>query len=623
MASTSTSSDTDTTSIIEERIENVVSLNGSSISSSSEPCLKVCNFLKPCVSTGSESVVDNEQVIFSPTSDVQATAALSLNVRFLGWQTLPKNWKSWVLSMHSKHHQTWKQAGIEKSILSSIYYIPRDKDFIFDLAHKHWCPKTNTFIFPFGESTITLEDMIVLGEFPVLGHSVLSFTIDHYDRDDGDDDNDDDDLLKIRKKALLDSLKNIKHTSRKIHCTHKTWIKYFKGEGTKLEHEAFLVCWLLRFVFPKIVIGREVFRIAVRLSIGYRFALGPAVLASVYRDLGILKQYILLKKDGFETSSKVLALLAPFQLVQLWVWERFPALSPRPGSIKPSEPRVARWGFIGKSKVQQVRRSSNNVGGDFKWRPYSVALSNWQPPEFYKEECCEPEIVREDGANVNMTLMEKNSYKNVQPDSPREKLEKTMEDKNQSNVPNFAGETDQANVDDIDINMTSMENNTNKNKQHESPTEEIEENMEDKNPSTVPNFVGETELANDVNLKSMGENTEKNTQPEAASAKMEIGMKERNVSNIRSVSGESELAKQDAVDVDPTLMAAEKSTQVEDPSVPMLENDNAQYLPDFPLENRQADVEMADLRTDLNDNKLETRILKLEKIYAELMANAQ
>ncbi|KAM7268723.1 hypothetical protein ACFE04_010889 [Oxalis oulophora] len=148
MASTSTSSDTDTTSIIEERIENVVSLNGSSISSS-EPCLKVCNFLKPCVvTTGSESVVDNEQVIFSPTSDVQATAALSLNVRFLGWQTLPKNWKSWVLSMHSKHHQTWKQA----------------------------------------ESTITLEDMIVLGEFPVLGHSVLSFTIDHYDRDDGDDD---------------------------------------------------------------------------------------------------------------------------------------------------------------------------------------------------------------------------------------------------------------------------------------------------------------------------------------------------------------------------------------------------------------------------------------------------
>lgn len=35
-----------------------------------------------------------------------------------------------------------------------------------------WSPETNTFVFPWGEATITLEDVMVLGGFSALGRNV-------------------------------------------------------------------------------------------------------------------------------------------------------------------------------------------------------------------------------------------------------------------------------------------------------------------------------------------------------------------------------------------------------------------------------------------------------------------
>ena len=64
-------------------------------------------------------------------------------------------------------------------------------------------------------------------------------------------------------------------------------MKKFMNTGSDIEHEAFLVLWLSRFVFPisYSLVTQRVFPIAVHLARGTKIALAPAILATIYRDL--------------------------------------------------------------------------------------------------------------------------------------------------------------------------------------------------------------------------------------------------------------------------------------------------------------------------------------------------
>ncbi|KAM7250216.1 hypothetical protein ACFE04_022099 [Oxalis oulophora] len=465
--------------IIEKRSERVFSLNGG------EPYVKVCNFIKPCGvsnNNNNEKVISPAPVLPKPTSNSKLEA-LYAKVKFKGRHSSPEEkWKTWVLSLHSKHHLTWKQAGIEKPILSSLHKIVKQNDVILKVADR-WCPDTNTFIFPCGESTLTLEDMLVLGGFSVLGHSVSTARIL----------DDDDVLLMIRENALIKALKTLIRTSGKRYCGNYTWMEHFMGTGKELEHEAFLVFWLLRFVFPKDAIRRDIFPIAIRLSKGHRLALGPAVLASIYRDLRQLKHYILSNKNGFRSNSKPLYLWAPLQLVQLWVWERFPTLSPKPCSIKPSEPRVARWVFIHKLKVKQAGLSINNVGGEFSWRPYTAVTFNKNNTIGNASNIPSPPLTAENDIHIKTTLMVKVTEMNTQlPEFAREEMEKNMEDRNLSNVQSFIGESEKAKEVGVDINPSSTMKNTEKSTDAEDPPMQMLESIKShKLPDFSPNCSNE------------------------------------------------------------------------------------------------------------------------------------
>ncbi|KAE8726418.1 hypothetical protein F3Y22_tig00006992pilonHSYRG00059 [Hibiscus syriacus] len=78
-------------------------------------------------------------------------------------------------------------------------------------------------------------------------------------------------------------------------------------------------------------------------------------------------------------------LYSHFQLVQVWVWDRFPGLRPRPNSISRGEPRVARWNRL-KVNVPDVKLAMESAGGSFQWRPYVMSIDGWPLSKFYGDE---------------------------------------------------------------------------------------------------------------------------------------------------------------------------------------------------------------------------------------------
>ncbi|CAI9784193.1 unnamed protein product [Fraxinus pennsylvanica] len=153
---------------MEVREEEMISpLNGDS-------SIRLAHFLRPSVTFIDGPVFDPPLDSVNPT---MIESSVHLKANFVGWRHPQKDWKAWVNRMQSFHHSTWRQAGIHDAIINSTFEIHRNTDLILGVAEK-WCSKTNTFVFPWGEATITLEDMMILGCYSVLGDSVLSPTGD-------------------------------------------------------------------------------------------------------------------------------------------------------------------------------------------------------------------------------------------------------------------------------------------------------------------------------------------------------------------------------------------------------------------------------------------------------------
>ncbi|KAH7860520.1 hypothetical protein Vadar_014397 [Vaccinium darrowii] len=188
-------------------------------------------------------------------------------------------------------------------------------------------------------------------------------------------------LIEIDEK-LMEGRREITR-SKACKADQSEWVRLFMETGSEIEHEAFLVLWLSRHVFPYgyNVINRNVFNIAIHLARGTRIALAPAVLSWLYRDLRLLKNAIFSKKK----RNVGLNLWAPMQMVQIWAWERYPSLRPQPNSLKPGEPRMARWSTMKKKSIENVGLAINSARDNFQWRPYANSEKNWEFPKFYKE----------------------------------------------------------------------------------------------------------------------------------------------------------------------------------------------------------------------------------------------
>ncbi|XP_042504181.1 uncharacterized protein LOC122080968 [Macadamia integrifolia] len=356
-------------SIVVERQEELVSPIGG------KPTVRIGRFLKPRVDNVNEAAgiplvpLLSEIITFRPCK-------WPPKVVFKGWRCPQTKWKIWVDRLLPLYGSMWVNAGIYNAIMASTYRVRKDQDLVLALVEK-WCPQTSSFVFPWGEATITLEDTFILGGFSFVGKPITEPVTKEQE--------------KMEKKMVEEHDGFYKH--QWWNPSNSEWITHFMKTQIELEHVAFLSLWLLRYVFPtpsERSVGSHVFPIAIHLAQGTPIALGPAVLASLYRDLRFLKEqcfHNLLgsNKDGHEDDFHP-SVWGPFQLLQLWAWERFPSLRPqKPNSLRPGEPRAALWSKLTTNMSIELVRLVMSSPENYQWRPYAANLTNWCSPPFYME----------------------------------------------------------------------------------------------------------------------------------------------------------------------------------------------------------------------------------------------
>ncbi|KMS98431.1 hypothetical protein BVRB_4g091290 [Beta vulgaris subsp. vulgaris] len=342
------------------------------------PTIRKARFLKPNARNINNMSEFPKTTLISDIFTHRNLQKWPLNVHFTGWKEPRKNWTKWFNSLVTNHATTWYHSGIIDGIQASCHKIPCNKDLILGVC-EFWCPKTNSFIFPWGEATITLEDVMILGGLPVIGEC-LNKPIEE-------------NSVKIHG-GLRRAIWEISEKSGgEREVTHSAWIKHFmeeeeegeiEHEEGEFEHVAFLSLWLSRFVLPdqfESVIGSYVFSIAIHLSQGTPIALAPVVLAKLYNELTLLTNNVI--DLPLDSKCNVVGL---FKIVQLWVVERFPefgaSLAKPLGS---GDPRVARWDNVEFEVTLEHVRERLKVGKGFRWRPYASDLENWDHLPFYQE----------------------------------------------------------------------------------------------------------------------------------------------------------------------------------------------------------------------------------------------
>ncbi|KAM1256396.1 hypothetical protein ACFX1Q_030529 [Malus domestica] len=152
--------------IYEQREETMVSLKHGQ-----KQKRRLARFLKPCA-TGFTTAVGPPKIPLLCEVFPHDLQQWPSKVFFKGWKIPQGKWDEWVDRLAGKYCSIWNQSGICDAILSSRYEIRgNNKNVLLGLV-EFWSPETNTFVFPWGEATITLEDVMVLGGFSALGRNV-------------------------------------------------------------------------------------------------------------------------------------------------------------------------------------------------------------------------------------------------------------------------------------------------------------------------------------------------------------------------------------------------------------------------------------------------------------------
>ena len=141
---------------------------------------------------------------------------------------------------------------------------------------RYWCTALHTFLFSFGELTVTLEDVVNNFLFLVLGDE-NPFDINLFDED-----------LKVKEK-LFTHFGGRTASSGGKPVRMGWWVMSLSHEKDKeVRRAGFLAFWLSKFLFSKFPgyrIKSALFPLAISLAKGAQYPLAPMFLGHVYSQL--------------------------------------------------------------------------------------------------------------------------------------------------------------------------------------------------------------------------------------------------------------------------------------------------------------------------------------------------
>uniref|UniRef100_A0A0R0EYM1 Aminotransferase-like plant mobile domain-containing protein n=2 Tax=Glycine max TaxID=3847 RepID=A0A0R0EYM1_SOYBN len=290
----------------------------------SEPVLRSAYFLKPLAKSldGPVSEVLSSSMTM-PLPPVFEPKDWPLVIHF-NWRChTKKKCVEWVDSLQLRYESMWKKIGIFEAVMSTKCSIVKDHNLCFRVAEK--------------ASPLQSQEM-----------------------------------REVKNKLILAREQPWRRTKAKASLS--AWMDVLINSGSEVEHEAFLATWLSMIGFSSIgLVSTLVFPIAVHLGRGNPIALGPAVLASLYKDLTLLKNTVVGMTEqlvlGYKLELEV-TLQSPFYLVQIWVWERFKNLQPQPRLNNHEDPMMFRCHKVKALKIDNVRLALDSAmkkyAGKFK-----------------------------------------------------------------------------------------------------------------------------------------------------------------------------------------------------------------------------------------------------------------
>ncbi|XP_024172048.2 uncharacterized protein LOC112178068 [Rosa chinensis] len=301
-----------------------------------------------------------------------------------GWPTLTDEWKAWVPRMEHYFGNLWKEIGIFHAIKLTEQEIVAEKPMLA-AALCFWASATNTMNLPLGYMSPTILDICTITGLSPIGieinanHSLPTAFMDSFLPPKHDD-----------KEEQMDATNESKR-HRNYSTLYNTYGVVDSKESSerqpvkKYEHAAFLFYWLCKYVFccKSGQCPRDYAAIAEALASGTKLALGPFVLAHLYRSLHRIVTDRMNPNVG-----------GPLWMFQLWLRTYFPQLS----VARPEYNHDVMYGqylmatssshmsFADCFKMFYTLRSLESFSVCYsQWHPASTALGLNEPSEVLSE----------------------------------------------------------------------------------------------------------------------------------------------------------------------------------------------------------------------------------------------
>lgn len=297
------------------------------------------------------------------------------------------DWEKWIdfILANPNYVKTLKSAGLHDTIRAfRSLRLNKNLDHL-NLILSRWSTSTHTIVTGWGEVTFTLEDIVELASLDYVGKFSLA---DPYSAEE-------EEVIATLKQWLASC-----HGSKRKFATTSNkkdfpgWQRYcFRdyadsstsdGEFIRHKHHLAAYIWALisQFLMPGSPSDGPVqayMDLAARLSLGKKIPLAAMVLGNLYSRLDHLV-------FGFRSSAGRFDLRAylPPSLIQMWIFEHFPQLSPMRNELKKRDdmpcPRAHCW-----DKKSCSRRLQEYIDDEkcFCFRPYSVVPKNCMSSSFY------------------------------------------------------------------------------------------------------------------------------------------------------------------------------------------------------------------------------------------------